>query len=218
MPVRKVSNHRGSAVGRFPSMKMQRMIAFESLIERDFIYLLDYDPFVTWFEEQPVRIEYEYAEKQLHYTPDFLLVEQKQQVLVECKPEKFVDTEENRRKFAVARQWCQGKGWQFRIVTEKEIRSGYRLQNVKLLTQYARQQIDPLVGSQILAVLRGVQFPISIGKVVQHVTALPPAEVTSHILHMAYHHQITLPIDQSPVSKETDISLCPAQQTGGEHG
>ena len=39
MPVRKVPRHRGSTVGQFPSMKMKRMIAFESFLERDFVYL-----------------------------------------------------------------------------------------------------------------------------------------------------------------------------------
>jgi len=53
MPVRNVSNRGGSVIGRFPSIKMERMIAFESLLERDFIYLLDYDARVEWFEEQP---------------------------------------------------------------------------------------------------------------------------------------------------------------------
>jgi hypothetical protein len=87
MPVRKVSNRGGNAVGRFPSTKMGRMIAFESLLERDFIYLIDYDSAVEWFEEQPLSIEYLHESKLLHYTPDFHLLESGQHVLVECKPE-----------------------------------------------------------------------------------------------------------------------------------
>ena len=71
MPVRKVSNRGGNIVGRFPSLKMGRMIAFESLLERDFIYLLDYDVRVEWFEEQPLTIEYQHDGQALHYTPDF---------------------------------------------------------------------------------------------------------------------------------------------------
>lgn len=213
MPVRKVSRHRGSAVGRFPSMKMKRMIAFESLIERDFIYLLDYDPFVTWFEEQPVRIEYEYEEKQLHYTPDFLLVEQKQQVLVECKPEKFVDTEENRRKFTVARLWCQEKSRQFRIITEQQIRAGYLLQNVKLLTQYARQQTDPVIRSQILAVLQYTQSTSTVKDIVRCLPSHPSHVVSAHILYLAYHHQIKLDLNQAPISEETTVSLWSVSQT-----
>ena len=108
MPVRNVSNRGGNVIGKFPSLKMQRMIAFESLLERDFIYLLDYDTAVTWFEEQPLTIEYQHEGKLLHYTPDFHLVEHGQHVLVECKPEHFVNTTDNSRKFAVAQAWCQG--------------------------------------------------------------------------------------------------------------
>jgi hypothetical protein len=31
-------------IGKFPSIKLNRMVGYESLIERDFIYLLDFDP------------------------------------------------------------------------------------------------------------------------------------------------------------------------------
>jgi len=58
MPVRKVSNHGGNVIGGFPSAKMERMIALESLLERNFIYLLEYAQSVEWFEEQPLSIEY----------------------------------------------------------------------------------------------------------------------------------------------------------------
>ena len=104
MPVRKVSNRGGNVVGRFPSLKMGRMIAFESLLERDFIYLLDYNARVEWFEEQPLMIEYVEADRPLHYTPDFQVLEAGQCVLVECKPESFVESVDNQRKFAAARR------------------------------------------------------------------------------------------------------------------
>lgn len=207
MPVRNVSHHRGSAIGRFPSTKMKRMIAFESLLERDFVYLLDFDPLVTWYEEQPVRIEYVHEGKNLHYTPDFLLVEQQKSVLVECKPERFVDTDENRRKFTIARKWCQEKDWQFRIVTEQEIRAGYRLQNVKLLTQYARQRIDPRIRSQIFTFLHSNGSTAKVKEIVQYLCPIPSDLVTAHVLHMVYQHEIALQIDCLPISEEITVSL-----------
>lgn len=217
MPVRKVSRHRGSAVGQFPSMKMNRMIAFKSLLERDFIYLLDYDPEVTWFEEQPVRIEYIHEEKLRHYTPDFLLLEQEHHVLVECKPDRFTDTAENRRKFTVAWQWCQECGWQFRIVTEQEIRAGYRLQNVQLLTRYARQPVDPAIRGQIAAVLRGIPSGMTLENVVRALPAFPPSKVTAHLLQMVYQHHLTLALDTAPISAETSFVLCGEPQTEVAH-
>jgi hypothetical protein len=74
MPVRKVSNRGGNTIGHFPSLKMGRMIDYESLIERDLIYLLEFEQDVTWYAEQPLTIPYHYEEKERDYTPDFHIV------------------------------------------------------------------------------------------------------------------------------------------------
>jgi hypothetical protein len=206
MPVRKVSNRGGNAIGRFPSLKMGRMIAFESLLERDFIYLLDFEASVEWFEEQPLVIEYLHEGKRLHYTPDFHLFEAGQHVLIECKPECFVDTDENRRKFAVAQEWCEGRKWEFRTVTDRQIRAGFHLHNVKLLTQYARQKVDPILVSQIQASLQDAQTTRSIQEVALAILPTHPGVVTASILHLAYHHEIDLPLDATPISWETQVS------------
>jgi hypothetical protein len=57
MPVRKVHNRGENIIGKFPSLKMKRMVSFESTIERDYLYLLDYEADITHFEEQPLTIE-----------------------------------------------------------------------------------------------------------------------------------------------------------------
>lgn len=207
MPVRKVSNHGGNVIGRFPSVKMKRMIAFESLIERDYLYLLDYDPDVEWFEEQPLTIEYQHEGKILHYTPDFHLVEQARDTLIECKPDKLVDTDENRRKFAVAHDWCRQRGWEFRVVTDLQVRAGFRLQNIKLLTRYARQAVDPDTRGRIYALLHGAQTQLTIAHVTTAISPYSPAAVTASILCMAFHHEIWVSLDDNPVSRETTISL-----------
>lgn len=214
MPVRKVSNRGGNAIGRFPSIKMGRMIAFESLLERDFIYLLDFDASVEWFEEQPLVIEYLYEGKRLHYTPDFHLFEAGQHVLIECKPERFVDADENRRKFAVAQDWCKERSWEFRTVTDGQVRAGFRLHNVKLLTQYARQKVDPILVSQIHASLQDVQSTRSIQDLALAIRPTHPELVTASILHLVYHHEIDLPLDAAPISRETRLSRPAPVQEG----
>lgn len=212
MPVRKVSNRGGNAIGRFPSTKMGRMIAFESLLERDFIYLLDYDPDVEWFEEQPLSIEYMLETKLLHYTPDFHVLECGWHVLVECKPEQFAETEENRRKFAVAQEWCEKRGWEFRVITDQQVRSGFRLQNVKLLAQYARQKVGIGIRSQIHAFLQEAQTDVSIRKLAHAVLPDNPSAVTASIFCLAYHHVMNLSIDDAPISEATAVSLFSQKQ------
>ena len=207
MPVRSVSNRGGNIIGRFPSLKMQRMIAIESLLECDFIYLLDYNIAVTWFEEQPLTIEYQHEGKLLHYTPDFHLIEHGQQVLVECKPDHFVNTIDNQRKFAVAQAWCQACDWQFCIVTDDEVRAGYRLHNVKLLTAYARLRLDPVLRCQLYAALQSLPSDTPIQDLARALRPISPEAVTAGLLHLAYHGVVDLPLDRAPITPNTAVAL-----------
>ena len=208
MPVRKVSNRGRNVIGRFPSLKMGRMIAFESLIERDFIYLLDYDLRVEWFEEQPLTIEYSHDGQTLHYTPDFHLVEAGQQVLVECKPERFVDQDDNPRKFAVARAWCAARDWEFRVVTDHQLRAGFRLQNIKRLTLYARLTVDMDLCNRI-EVCSQAAPTTTLQVLAQRIAPDNPNHVIAYLLHLAYYHRLELPLDTAPLSRHTVVARRP---------
>ena len=165
MPVRKVSNRGGNSIGCFPSIKLGRMVDYESLIERDYICLLEYDPDVTWYEEQPLTITYEWDDKELTYTPDFHVVKRGRHFLVECKSEAFVDSEENRRKFLVADSWCAENRYIFEMVTDEKLRHGHKLKNIGLPLQFARHRIDPVVRQRILAFLVAPSSPVTVADV-----------------------------------------------------
>jgi hypothetical protein len=209
MPVRKVSNRGGNVIGRFPSLKMQRMIAFESLIERDYLYLLDYEREIEWFEEQPLTIEYLHNGKTLHYTPDFRFVVAEQNTLVECKPYALVNQEDNLRKFAAACSWCTNQGWQFRVVTDQDLRTGFRLENIKLLTRHARHTVEPEIKGRICALLYAASALTPIDTVVKDIEWSIPNAVIAGILHMAFHHELFIPLNDGPISKCMPIGLCP---------
>jgi hypothetical protein len=194
-------------IGRFPSLKMRRMIAFESLIEQDYLFLLDFDPDVASFCEQPVQIEYAWEGKVLHYTPDFHVIRSMGEEYVECKPQKQVDRAENQRKFRAAREWCQQQGFQYRVVTDEEIRSGHRLNNIKLLTRHARVHFPPDLHQQTICLLQPLQFPESLGNVAKRVRPEQLELSVSMLLHLAYHHQIQLEIDQEPISMAAMIQF-----------
>ena len=216
MPVRKVSHGGGNVIGSFPSLKMGRMIAFESLLERDFIYLLDYDQEVEWFEEQPLTIEYCHEGKTLHYTPDFNLLERGRDVLIECKPDRFADQDVNRHKFAVARDWCLQRSWQFRVVTDRQVRAGFRLQNIKLLTRYARQSVSPDLRGRVYALLYGPQTQLTVDAVAKTISPDAPAAAIGGILHMAYHHEISIQVSDTPISRDSFIGPPARAREGGK--
>ncbi|MGQ4648881.1 hypothetical protein [Lyngbya aestuarii] len=56
---RKITNAGNrKVIGKFPSLKMNAVIWWESQLERDYIYLLEIDPEVLSYGEQPLTISY----------------------------------------------------------------------------------------------------------------------------------------------------------------
>jgi hypothetical protein len=186
-------------IGLFPSLKIGRMVAFESLIEQDYLYILDYEAAVTAFEEQPVSIDYLWEGNQHKYTPDFLVRRNEACELVECKPASLVPKEENQRKFSMAREWCQSKNWSFAVVTDLDLRSGHRLANIKLLTQYARLGITPETEKWVWRSLGVVNNPIPLQTGGRILYPHYPAQGISILLHLAFHHRIGISLDDQPI-------------------
>lgn len=207
MAVRQVSNRGGNIIGKFPSLKMGRMIAFESLIERDFIYLLEYAADVQSFAEQPLTLEYPDGTKIRHYTPDFHVVRAGRHELIECKPDKFVGTEDNQRKFEAAREWCRWRNWGFRVVTGEELRKGKRLENVKLLTQYARHRPDPTLVQWIYAMLADAPEPLTVRQLATCHPVVPLMEMLPAVLCLAFHHHVALPLAEMTLSADVTVTL-----------
>lgn len=140
MRVRKITN-RGQArkvIGKFPSLKMHRTIWWESQIERDYIYLLEFDHEVLSYHEQPLRIRYTRDGKEHHYTPDFLVEYADVKHLVEVKPAREVTKDSHQSLFRAVAPLCRQAGYRFVVVTDEMIRVPPRLENIKLLWRYAR--------------------------------------------------------------------------------
>lgn len=211
MKVRQVSNRGRNIIGQLPSIKLGRMVDFESQIERDFIYLIDFDPVVTWYAEQPLFIDYSHEGKGYRYTPDFHLLRDERNVVVEIKPDKFISRPDNQRKFKAASTWCAERDWQFQVVTESQIRAGFRLQNIKRLTQFARYDVPPSVQEEILSAVGCLPTPVTIAAVMTALNPQSPQSMVIPILHMAYHHQLSVPLDDALITPDSAVGL-PAPQ------
>lgn len=149
MPVRKIPTNRRSMTGLVSSRKNDRMTGFESSLERDFLLLLDFDRTVERYEEQPVTIEYtDAAGKARTYTPDVLvyycqdLTGDTRPLLCEVKyREDLVENwKEIKPKIRAGRAYARERGWRFKIITEREVRTPY-LDNARFLRQCRR--IEP---------------------------------------------------------------------------
>ena len=183
------------------------MIAFESRLEKDFIYFLEFDKRITHYEEQPVTIEYTFQNKTHKYTPDFHVVFQGKNWLYECKPDKFLNQEDFLRKCHAAKNWCDEKGWTYEVAKESDIRSGCRLENIKFLTTFARHNAIPEIKAKIFGSLSIGDNPVKIFDLANSITSFDSKEVHSVIFQMAYFQELIMPLDSAKISMETVVRL-----------
>lgn len=132
-----------SLTGIVSSVKNNSIIEFESSLEKDFIYLLEYDIKVVKYYEQPIKIYFEDKGNAVYYVPDFY-VEYKngKKELIEIKYKK--DLIENNRtyknKFLAASEFCQANNIEFKILDEASIRTE-KLFNAKFLFHFQKPQL-----------------------------------------------------------------------------
>ena len=143
MPVRKIPKNYLFVTGGYSSRKNEEMDAFESLLEKDYLLLLDFDDTVEAFEVQPVRVPVAGVPK--GYVPDVLVrylpdpqdgtARKPRLVEVKTTEDLLRNAEKYAPKFAAARQCAEERGWEFKTVDQTEIR-GPRLANLKFLREY----------------------------------------------------------------------------------
>lgn len=146
MRVRAFTN-RGSTtkvIGKFSSIKNGRSVWWESQLERDYIYLLEFDSDVISYQEQPLRLIYTKDDCIHRYTPDFLVIRRDgRKQLVEVKPEPKTLTESFRELFRIVTTLSRREGYEFLVATDTTIRGQPCLNNIKLLWRYSRTPIYP---------------------------------------------------------------------------
>jgi hypothetical protein len=146
-PIRKIGLGTTSLTGLISSTKTNRNHAFESSLERDFIKIIDFDRNVNHYCEQPVTIEYMNDSNYRQYTPDFLVhyreTTNMKPLLCEIKYRKDIKENWNvlKPKFKAAIEYSKKNNWNFKIITEIEIRTQY-LKNIRFLENYKKEKID----------------------------------------------------------------------------
>ena len=166
MPVRKIPKNYRSVTGLVASVgESNQVTAYESSLERDCIKHVIFNKSVAQHEEQPVRISFNCAGKQHSYTPDILIAYRNdvafaknwKPLLAEVKYRSDLSKEwlELKPKFRAARRYAAERGWDFTIITDREIRTPY-LKNITLLIECRKHPVDEALMSLILKTMNGL--------------------------------------------------------------
>lgn len=152
VPARKIGVKSRSVSGIVPKMGH-----YESTLERDFMEILRFEGRFTSFTAQPLRIEFRGKSRAVEgYTPDGLIhfiegSDPRKPLLFEIKHREDFrkDWRKLMPKFKAAKKYCASVGWDFMVLTEKEIRTPY-LTNVKFLWPFKNAALDQAVAEAIV--------------------------------------------------------------------
>lgn len=188
-------------VGRFPSAKSRRSVHWESQLERDFVYLLEFDLAVLEYREQPETISLSVEGVARRYTPDFLVRTAAGHIVYEVKPRDKAVHPDIAVVLAQAAEHYAARGMGYQVVTETEIRRRPYLDNVRLLLRYQAHPVEPDTRTLVTGGLK--QGPLTVGQVQAH---LAPAAGFAEIYAMLATHQLVADLS-APLNHDSLIHL-----------
>lgn len=173
MSVRKIKKSYISCTGYFKSFKNQNQIAFESVLERNFYLLLEFDPMVQSYYEQPFALKYELNGKKSKYTPDSLVnYYDGSQNVFEVKYQKDIDTDtELQEKLNVLKTVLPIKtSLPFKIFTDHNIQDEY-LNNAQFLYHYAFLHANDSYTTKIQNILKNSHDAITVKQLLESISS-----------------------------------------------
>ncbi|MGZ3238624.1 MAG: Tn7 transposase TnsA N-terminal domain-containing protein [Burkholderiaceae bacterium] len=139
-PIVRRSNFR--VTGKYPSFRNGKSIRWESFIEQDCFIRLDADPEVDSFQEQPAALHYMDDGIQRIHFPDLFLIRRGLRALWEIKSHTDPNLHEAQRRGALLAPQLLYMGFDYRVVTDIEIRSEPQFSNAKMLLRIGRLPVN----------------------------------------------------------------------------
>lgn len=215
MPVRKIPKNHLVVTGSFASRKNGQMDAFESLLEKEYMLLLEFDERVLRFEPQPVTIAVPGIPKGyvpdvlVYYHPDPASGEIPKPLLIEVKHTDDLqrNAEKYAPKFAAAEKYASERGWEFRKMTEIDIRT-QRLVNLKFLREYRNIEPASHDSSRLVQIVRGSGSISSVDGLLGRLASTDDDRL--HWLPIIWHAVVTrgLLVDwDQPIDNDTALHL-----------
>ena len=183
---------------------MQRLVAFESALERDTFALLEFDPTVDEYIEQPLHVYYADGENKRAHIRD-ILVRYKAGLSLGCdhclyqvkySEELLKRWPEFHPPLRAASRFAHNRGWKFRVATERTVRT-QMLKNVKLLLPYRGRSFDLPAAGIVLDIMVDHSRDCTLGDILSSVEPQLSRRVAAGLIwHLIARHMLSVDLDQ----------------------
>ncbi|WP_458415389.1 Tn7 transposase TnsA N-terminal domain-containing protein [Schinkia sp. CFF1] len=131
-----------------------------------------------------------YKGKKRVYFPDFLVVKNDmREYLYEVKAFDKTEDETNKIKFQVGMKYCSERNMKYVVITEKDIRKGFLIENLDLLSEVRPESTSWKVKNHIIRILDGLGGKTSI-KNLKTTIDVSDADLENNIFDLIYTHQL----------------------------
>ena len=140
-PVRSLPTYRGQRnyPGLLWTATTLSLVGYESLLERDRLWLADFDPAVRWIASQPFWVSGLDGSANRRHVPDFMLESvDRTYTVVDVKPQALVDEPAVADVLAWTGRLCAAKGWRYEVWSGDD---PVRLRNVRFLAAGRRMSL-----------------------------------------------------------------------------
>lgn len=215
-PARRLTKRRpsGSLRGSFASTeKALSETPFESLLEKDFMTLLEADPSIRSYAAQPHRLTYLASDKHGHirqhlYTPDFIAEDREGRTIVmEIKARGLAELARWKRLEPYIRIAYEELGLIYCVFTEESIRVQPRLSNCQLMNSRGRAPFDHAAEIKVRKAFTSLPKAFPIERLYDRLEAINPSQkdrIFSTVLHLALRGVIVLDLSK-PLSRNAAI-------------
>lgn len=141
-PVRRVGVYRRQRhmPGLWFSTTVGRFLEYESLLERDWMLLMDFDRKVDWMCEQPLRLRYVKDGQRVSHVPDLLVWRAGTPELCDVKSEERLEDPQFLAQVEATGQACAEAGLVYHVLSEPDQQL---LVNVRWLAGFREPRSDP---------------------------------------------------------------------------
>jgi hypothetical protein len=99
--------------GRFSSCKMKTSIWYKSVLQRDFMYWLEFDHDVVSYTTSTMPLEYYNRGKEELYYPDFQVIRHRKKQVVDLQLQKAIESKKYRRLYPLLYNVCRDAEWEY---------------------------------------------------------------------------------------------------------
>ena len=199
MPTHRSILSRTAIRGSIPSKKpTHHMVHYQGLLQRAYVYLLEYDDQVQSYEERPFSISYRISNQISHYTPDFRVIWKHQRPrLITCRTSAATNAPTFLPCLTATQLWCQQHQHDFALITEVTLRSQtVLLSNLEMLAVHSFSSIPLQTREYLLNTIISIGGPFSPKELVQRTPLLHPTQTKSSVFHLVYHGELLTNLTQ----------------------